>query len=66
MTEHGATENIPFTESLFERSWENGRPPEQTFTRKTDKSPPDGHIPSHPEGLFYIFERLCITFIWYI
>ena len=48
------------------RSRENGRPPEQTFTRKTDKSPPDGHIPSHPEGLFYIFERLCIAFIWYI
>lgn len=63
MTERGATENIPFTESLFERSRENGRPLEQAFTRKTDKNPPDGHILPHPEGLFYIFERLRIAFI---
>ena len=45
------------------RSRENGRLPAQTLTRKTDKSPPDEHILSHPEGLFYIFERLRIAFI---
>ena len=45
------------------RSRENGRPLEQAFTRKTDKNSPHGHILPHPEGLFYIFERLRIAFI---
>ena len=45
------------------RSRENGRPLEQAFTRKTDKNSPNGHILPHPEGLFYIFERLRIAFI---